>query len=200
MSKILTEFQEDLQPLLEDYLRANSEYWKEYQDQFRELFDKDFYQKQREEIMSTGYVVDSLKASLWCLGTTETFEGAALKAVNLGNDTDTIGGITGSFAGALYKLEGIPDKWGQQLVNRELIDEKCQKLIECLGQLDLFMNVEYLLSLLDDLAEKNFYYVTFSPSRSVRCETKKPPAMRVRIEGYTKKTLNAIQLRCSSQL
>ena len=44
------------------------------------------------------------------------------------------------------------------------------------------------------------YYVTFSPSRSVRCETKKPPAMRVRIEGYTKKTPNAIQLRCSSQL
>ena len=32
-----------------------------------------------------------------------------------------------------------------------------------------------------------FYYVTFSPSRSVRCETKEPPAMRVRIEGYTKK-------------
>ena len=44
------------------------------------------------------------------------------------------------------------------------------------------------------------YYVTFSPSRSVRCETKEPPAMRVRIEGYTKKTPNAIQLRCSSQL
>ena len=38
-----------------------------------------------------------------------------------------------------------------------------------------------------------FYYVTFSPSRSVRCETNKPPAMRVRVEGYTKKTPNAIQ-------
>ena len=38
-----------------------------------------------------------------------------------------------------------------------------------------------------------FVYVTFSPSRSVRCETKEPPAMRVRIEGYTKKTPNAIQ-------
>ncbi|BBA08631.1 hypothetical protein STO1_010270 [Streptococcus oralis subsp. tigurinus] len=34
----------------------------------------------------------------------------------------------------------------------------------------------------------NFYdYVTTSPSRSARCETNKPPAMRVRIEGYTKK-------------
>ena len=30
-------------------------------------------------------------------------------------------------------------------------------------------------------------FVTFSLSRSVRCETNKPPAMRVRIEGYTKK-------------
>ena len=29
-----------------------------------------------------------------------------------------------------------------------------------------------------------FDYVTFSPSRSVRCETNKPPAMRVRVEGY----------------
>ena len=38
-----------------------------------------------------------------------------------------------------------------------------------------------------------FIYVTFSPSRSVRCETNKPPAMRVRVEGYTKKTPNAIQ-------
>ena len=41
--------------------------------------------------------------------------------------------------------------------------------------------------------ERLFFYVTFSPSRSVRCETNKPPAMRVRVEGYTKKTPNAIQ-------
>ena len=38
-----------------------------------------------------------------------------------------------------------------------------------------------------------FDYVTISPSRSVRCEMKKTPAMRVRVEGYTKKTPNAIQ-------
>ena len=38
-----------------------------------------------------------------------------------------------------------------------------------------------------------FDYMTISPSRSVRCETNKPPAMRVRVEGYTQKTPNAIQ-------
>ena len=37
------------------------------------------------------------------------------------------------------------------------------------------------------LINRLFYYVTISPSRSARCETNKPPAMRVRIEGYTKK-------------
>lgn len=46
---------------------------------------------------------------------------------------------------------------------------------------------------LENEAVRFFYYVTISPSRSVRCETKKPPAMRVSVEGYTKKTPNAIQ-------
>ena len=65
-----------------------------------------------------------------CLGTTVSFEEAVLKAVNLGGDTDTIGAITGTLAGAYYQLAGIPEKWIQQLVNRELIDEKCRQLLE----------------------------------------------------------------------
>ena len=49
------------------------------------------------------------------------------------------------------------------------------------------MSLKY--SLLNTLSPKYgaFNYATFSPSRSVRCETNKPPAMRVRVEGYTKK-------------
>ena len=38
-----------------------------------------------------------------------------------------------------------------------------------------------------EILSAEFDYVTISPSRSARCETNKPPAMRVRIEGYTKK-------------
>lgn len=83
-------------------------------------------------IASTGYVVDTLKACLWCLGTTDSFEEAVLKAVNLGGDTDTIGAITGTLAGAYYQLEGISEKWIQQLANRELIDEKCRQMLEWL--------------------------------------------------------------------
>jgi hypothetical protein len=54
--------------------------------------------------------------------------------------------------------------------------------------------VSYKRRLEDDgTSNRLLFYVTISPSRSVRCETKKPPAMRVRVEGYTKKTPNAIQ-------
>lgn len=35
--------------------------------------------------------------------------------------------------------------------------------------------------------QSHFHYMTFSPSHSVRCMTNKPPTMRVRDEGYTKK-------------
>lgn len=66
------------------------------------------------------------------MGTTDSFEEAVLKAVNLGGDTDTIGAITGTLAGAHYQLEGIPEKWIQQLANRELIDEKCRQMLEWL--------------------------------------------------------------------
>jgi len=46
-----------------------------------------------DTVRSGGYVIDTLEASVWCLLTTrDFFSSAALKAVNLGGDTDTTGG------------------------------------------------------------------------------------------------------------
>lgn len=63
----------------------------------------------------TGYVVDSFAAALHCIYTTESFEAAVIKAVNLGGDADTIGAITGGLAGALYGYAAIPERWHGQL-------------------------------------------------------------------------------------
>ena len=45
--------------------------------------------------------------------------------------------------------------------------------------------------------------MTTSPSRSARCENNKPPAMRVRIEGYTKKNskrdTKGVQANCKAK-
>lgn len=122
-------------PVFESYFKDNEDYWHEYTVYFSDMFDETFFEKDRIEIASTGYVVDTLKACIWCLGTTDSFESAVLKAVNLGNDTDTIGAITGSMAGALYKLDSIPKQWINTIASKKIIDEKCGQLLKvCIGK------------------------------------------------------------------
>lgn len=74
------------------------------------------------EIKSSGYVVDTLEASLWCLLQTDNYRDAVLKAVNLGDDTDTVGAVTGGLAGILYGYSGVPGEWIDALRKKELID------------------------------------------------------------------------------
>lgn len=76
----------------------------------------------RKDIKSTGYVVDTLEAALWCFGTSKSYSEAVLKAVNLGGDTDTIAALTGGLAGIKYGYDAIPAKWIDKLANKELID------------------------------------------------------------------------------
>ncbi|MEG1590268.1 ADP-ribosylglycohydrolase family protein [Chryseobacterium sp.] len=83
---------------------------------------------QEEEISSSGYVLHSLEASLWCFLNSESYSEAVLKAVNLGEDTDTTGAITGGIAGIYYGFENIPEGWIDVLVRKEDIEELCIKL------------------------------------------------------------------------
>lgn len=83
---------------------------------------------QEEEISSSGYVLHSLEASLWCFLNSESYSEAVLKAVNLGEDTDTTGAITGGIAGIYYGFENIAEEWIDVLVRKEDIEKLCIKL------------------------------------------------------------------------
>lgn len=76
-----------------------------------------------ELIKSSGYVVATLEAAVWCLITTDSFEEALLKAVNLGDDTDTVGAVTGGLAGLYYGIDSIPAEWLGAIQRREWIEE-----------------------------------------------------------------------------
>lgn len=80
-----------------------------------------------DEIASTGYVLSSLEAALWCLMNTTNYKEATLKAVNLGGDTDTIGAITGSMAGICYGYDAIPQEWIATLQRSDYLLELCNK-------------------------------------------------------------------------
>lgn len=73
-----------------------------------------------EEIRSTGYVVDTLEAALYSFLTTNNYEDCILRAVNLGDDTDTVASVAGGLAGLYY--DGVPEKWLNELVSRDMID------------------------------------------------------------------------------
>lgn len=84
----------------------------------------------RGAVRSTGYVLDSLMASIWCLWHTLSYEEAVLEAVNLGDDTDTTGAITGSLAGIWYGMQSIPVEWVADLRNKRLINDICGRFYE----------------------------------------------------------------------
>ena len=110
---------------LEDAQEKLGVYGDELQHYAR-LFEKDFSKIHEDEIKSSGYVVDTLEASIWCLLNSSNYAECVLKAVNLGHDTDTLGAIAGSLAGAMYGLKMIPVGWIAELQNRGLLFDICE--------------------------------------------------------------------------
>ncbi|MHB8209229.1 ADP-ribosylglycohydrolase family protein [Mucilaginibacter sp.] len=95
---------------------------------FDRLLNEDIYDLKEEEISSTGYVLHTLEASIWCLLTTDNYKKAVLKAVNLGDDTDTTGAVTGGLAGLLYGEKSMPKKWAEQVARHNDIEELAVRL------------------------------------------------------------------------
>lgn len=81
-------------------------------------------------IVGSGYVVDSLRAALWCFATTEDFASAVLKAANLGNDADTTAAICGQLAGAHYGVQGIPQAWREKIAMADTINQLSDQLYQ----------------------------------------------------------------------
>lgn len=77
-----------------------------------------------KEIRSSGYVADTFQAAVWCISTTNSYKDAVLRAVNLGDDTDTTAAVTGGLAGIVYGLEAIPQEWLDTLRGKDII-ERC---------------------------------------------------------------------------
>ncbi len=90
---------------------------------FKRIIEGSIQQLPEQEIQSGGYVVHTLEASIWCLLNSHTFTEAVLKAVNLGDDTDTTGIVTGGLAGIYYGLESIPQEWIDAIARKDEIRE-----------------------------------------------------------------------------
>lgn len=88
----------------------------------REILGGGFLEKTRDQISSSGYVMDTLEAALWAFFRTDDFESGAILAVNLGRDADTVGAVYGTIAGAFYGFHAIPERWIAALQGRRYLD------------------------------------------------------------------------------
>lgn len=95
---------------------------------FNRIIKNDIRLFAREEIQSSGYVIHSLEAAFWCFLNCNTYEESILKAVNLGDDTDTTGAIVGGLAGIFYGSDGFPRNWYESLSKLADIEKLCKDL------------------------------------------------------------------------
>ena len=86
---------------------------------FARVIQNDISKVDEHGILSGGYVIESLEASMWCIMNTSNYAEAVLKAVNLGHDTDTTAAIIGGLAGLIFGSDSIPAPWVEQLARLE---------------------------------------------------------------------------------
>ncbi len=109
----------------------SSAWWSAEYDYFQLLLAGDLDRRPKSEIDSSGYVIHTLTASLWCLLTTGKFQECVLKAVNLGGDTDTTGCVAGGLAGVAYGVQSIPTEWINQLARKDDVERLLRGLLRC---------------------------------------------------------------------
>ena len=89
----------------------------------------DWRGKARDDIRSSGYVIDTLEAALWAVDGTASFREALVLAVNLGHDADTVGAVAGQLAGARHGQAGVPEPWLAKLAWKDRLGELCSGLL-----------------------------------------------------------------------
>ncbi len=113
-------------------LKKAQKHYADYKEikRYDRIFDEAFVNININQIKSSGYVVDTLEAAIWCLLNTDNYKDCVLKAVNLGEDTDTVGAIAGGLAGILYGYDSIPKEWKNTLVKSDMISKLCEKFVK----------------------------------------------------------------------
>ena len=147
---------ENVKISVSDFLNSNEIYSNEL-IHFDRLINGNINELEEELIQSGGYVIQTLEASIWCLLTTNNYEEAVLKAVNLGGDTDTTAAVTGGLAGLLYGFDSIPKTWVVSIRKRNKINKLIHGHQKQVNSLRGKMIVNYNITTRDYIEENGVF-------------------------------------------
>lgn len=97
---------------------------------YKRIIDSDISKFTINEISSLGFVVDTLEAVIWCFMNNNNYKDCVIEAINLGNDTDTIGALVGGLSGIYYG--NLPNDWLNKIVRKDYLLDLCNKYSDIL--------------------------------------------------------------------
>ena len=89
----------------------------------------DAAKRQRDEVRSGGFVLETIGASFWSLLNSGSAREAIEMAVALGDDADSTGAVTGALAGAAYGVSALPTTWLETVQFRERLESEAARLL-----------------------------------------------------------------------
>lgn len=114
-------------------IKYNTYFSEETINRYERILKKNIDKYSLDEIKSTGFIIDTLEATLWVLLNTNSYNQSIIGAINLGNDTDTVGACVGGLAGIYYEFENINRTWQSDLLKYDYIVDLCNKFNDVLN-------------------------------------------------------------------
>ena len=90
---------------------------------YERLLNNDISKLDVDSISSMGFVVDTLEAVIWCFINNNSYDKCVIEAINLGNDSDTIGALVGGLSGIYYN--DINNKWLNGIKRKNYLLDLC---------------------------------------------------------------------------
>ena len=110
---------------------------------YKRFLTTDIYKLDLDYIKSSSYVVDTLEAVIWTFLNTNSFIESIIGAINLGDDTDTIGALVGALSGMVY---GIDENLLNNIQNKDYLIKLANKFDE-----ELRLNILKYDEVIDDM-------------------------------------------------
>ncbi len=99
-----------------------SDPWNSEYRHVQALMERDYRYVERHEVRSSGYCVETLEAAIWCILREKPFAETVLEAVNLGEDSDSVGAVAGALAGMIHGASAVPEEWRKELARIDEIE------------------------------------------------------------------------------
>lgn len=130
---------ESKEKLLDGLYAPDPDYWRLHPlcSSVEKIALGSYKKKERRQISSSGYVIHTLEAALWAFFRNDDFRSGALEAVNLADDSDTVGAVYGQLAGAFYGEQELPLDWISKIYKLQAAYHFAQDLLQAKKQPDL---------------------------------------------------------------